>query len=196
MYEELLSRPADALGLGYYSGQLDKGAGRDQIVEQIMGGEEYHTDVVQQLYHTYLHRAADPNGLSNYVGFLDHGGTIEQVRAILLGSAEYYFGHGASNDGFLAALYQDVLGRPIDPSGQAAYSQMLANGMSRGDVAAALLQSTEGSQYRVNQDYIWLLNRNADSAALTAYGSQLASSGQEEAIVVTLLSSDEFYGRS
>jgi hypothetical protein len=194
-YEELLSRPADSMGLGYYSGQLDKGVGRDQIIQQIMGGDEYHTDVVQQLYQTYLHRAADPDGLSNYVGFLDHGGTIEQLRAILLGSSEYYFGHGASNDNFLAALYQNVLGRPIDASGQSAYNQMLASGVSRGDIALALLQSTEGSQYRVSQDYLWLLHRAADSAGLTAYGSQLASTGQEEAIVVTLLSSDEFYGR-
>jgi hypothetical protein len=196
LYEELLSRPADTMGLGYYSGQLDKGVGRDQIVAQIMGGDEYHADVVQQLYQMYLHRDADPNGLTNYVGFLDHGGTVEQLRAILLGSDEYYFGHGASNGNFLAALYHDVLGRPIDASGQSIYSQMLAGGASRSDIAAALLQSAEGSQYRVNQEYLLLLRRSADAAGLSAYSSQLAASGQEEAVVVTLLSSDEFYGRS
>jgi hypothetical protein len=196
VYEELLSRPADALGLGYYSGQLDHGVGRDLVVQQIMGGSEYHTDVVEQLYQTYLHRAADPTGLSNYVAFLDHGGSIEQLRAVLLSSDEYYFGHGASNDSFLAALYQDVLGRAIDASGQSAYGGMLANGTSRGDIATALLQSTEASQYRVGQDYLWLLHHGADASGLSNYGSQLAATGQEEAVITSLLSSDEFYRRS
>ena len=183
--------------MAFYSGQLDRGIARDSVVRQIMGGSEYHTDVVQQLYSTYLHRAADPSGLSTYVSFLNQGGSIQQLRAILLGSDEYFLGvSGGSNEGFLAKLYQDVLGRAIDPSGLATYGQALANGASRTDVAAALLGSMESSQYRVGLDYQWLLHRTADLGGLGAYANQLVQSGQEEAIVVTLLSSDEFFHRS
>ena len=196
LYQELLGRPADPSGLANYSSQLDKGTGRDMVVREIMGGDEYHTDVVEQLYLTYLHRPADPSGLSTGVSFLDHGGTILQFRAMLLGSGEYFWGRGGgTNAGFLAALYQDALGRAVDPSGLAAYSQMLDGGTSRTGVATEILTSMEGSQYRVGMDYQWLLHRGADSNGLGTYGNQLNQGGQEEAIVVTLLSSDEFFGR-
>jgi len=196
LYQELLGRPADPSGLANYSGQLDNGTGRDMVVREITGSDEYHTDVVEQLYVAYLHRPADQSGLNTYVSLLDHGGTITQVRAMLLGSDEYFWGRGTgTNAGFLAALYQDALGRAVDPSGLAAYSQMLDGGTSRIEVATQILTSMEGSQYRVGMDYQWLLHRGADPTGLGTYGNQLAQGGQEEAIVVTLLSSDEFFAR-
>jgi hypothetical protein len=197
VYLSLLGRPADPTGLGYYSGQLNQGVSRDQVVQQIMAGDEYHTLVVEQLYQTYLHRSADGNGLSAYVAFLNHGGSIEQLRAILLSSDEYYAARGGnSNEGFLTALYYDVLGRTIDPSGLSTYGHMLLNGLSRGDVALALLQSVEGSQYRVERDYEWLLHRGADASGMAAYAPMLAQTGQEETLITFLLSSDEFYAHS
>src|SRR5262249_44011586 len=103
---------------------------------------------------------------------------------------------GGTNAGFLAVLYQDALGRALDPSGLAAYSQMLGGGESRTEVALSILNSIEGSQYRVSQDYEWLLHRAADPNGLGTYTNQLAQTGREEAIVVTLLSSDECFARS
>src|SRR5262249_48919148 len=129
LYMTLLHRAADPDGLAYYSQRLDNGTLRTQIVSEIMGSEEYRTNVVQQLYQSYLHRAADPSGLSTYVAFLGNGGTVTQLRAVLLSSDEYHVGRGGGNDGgYLAALYLDVLGRPIDPSGLETYSKMLAAG--------------------------------------------------------------------
>jgi hypothetical protein len=72
---------------------------------------------------------------------------------------------------------------------------MLANGASRADVARALMASLEGSQYRVEQDYEWLLHRAADANGMAAYSAQLVQQGQDEPIIVTLLGSDEFYAR-
>ena len=89
----------------------------------------------------------------------------------------------------------DALGRAVDPSGLAAYGQMLNGGTSRIEVAMQILTSVEGSQYRVGMDYQWLLQRSADPNGLGTYGNQLAQGGQEEAIVVTLLGSDEFFAR-
>src|SRR5262249_20589682 len=115
LYQELLGRPADPSGMSYYSGQLDQGGSRAQVIQQIMGSNEYHTDVVQQLYQKYLHRSADSSGLATYVAFLNNGGTIADLRTTLLASDEYFLiRSGGDNIGFLANLYQDVLGRPID----------------------------------------------------------------------------------
>jgi hypothetical protein len=74
-------------------------------------GCEY-TDLVQSWYHRYLHRDADPCGLTNWVGQLRFGATPEAVQAGILGSEEYFCQHGHSPVGFVAGLYQDVLGRP------------------------------------------------------------------------------------
>lgn len=74
-------------------------------------------DVVQGLYRTYLHRSADLSGLNTFTLFLGNGGTAEQVAVALIGSAEYIRLHGSSNDGFLSAVYQDLLHRTVGFSG-------------------------------------------------------------------------------
>src|SRR5207244_3287370 len=195
LYLALLHRQADANGLAYYSGRLDKGDPRAQIVAEVLGSEEYHTDVVQQLYRTYLHRAADDSGLKTYVPYLDSGGTVAQLRAILLSSDEYYTGRGHGTDaGYLAALYQDVLGRPVDASGLATYLHMLGGG-SRVRVAWALLTGSENSQARVERMFQWLLRRSADTDGLNAYSAVLMHGGSEASIIAILAGSGEFYNQ-
>jgi hypothetical protein len=194
LYLTLLHRPADANGLAYYTNRLNSGGARLQIVKEIMGSEEYHTDLVQQLYQTYLHRDADPAGLSNYVGFLRNGGTVEQLREILLTSDEYFVGRGGNTDtGFLEAVYEDVLGRPIDASGLATYPRMLTSNATRGEVVHSILTSVEGSQDRVQQLYQWLLQRPANSDSLSTYSDMLMHGGSEANIIAALAASDESF---
>jgi hypothetical protein len=93
----------------------------------------------QKLYSRYLHRAADAGGLHVFANFLSHGGTLEQAAVVLIGSPEYRTKRGGNTDqGFLDALYQDALGRPIDASGQATFSAALTNGASHEAVAGAI----------------------------------------------------------
>ena len=58
---------------------------------------------------------------ATFTGALDAGLPMVAVESALLGSQEYRDGHGGSDPAFLSALYQDVLGRPIDPSGSATW---------------------------------------------------------------------------
>src|SRR5207302_911227 len=127
-------------GLAYWAGGLTAGLfTRLQVVSAIDTSLEYRINVVQGLYMKYLHRAADALGLVGLVNFLAAGGTIEQEKAILLGSAEYYTNRGGgTNNGFLTALYQDVLERTIDTAGQNFFNQELALGFSRTTVATQL----------------------------------------------------------
>ena len=50
---------------------------------------------------------------------------------------------GGTNQGFLTAVYQDALGRAIDTSGQTFFTQALAAGASRDQVAAIIVSSVE-----------------------------------------------------
>ena len=197
LYLTLLDRQPDTQGLNYYSGLLDAGGvSREEIVREITAGSEYHRDVVEEMYRTYLHRDADPGGLSTYMSFLGNGGSIETLREILLSSKEYYVGRGGStNDGYLAALYQDVFGRAPDAVGLAGYQKLLTTGFSRGAVARAFIISQEGSQDRVQQIYQSLLVRPAESGGLEAYSAILMHGGSEDQIVVALAGSPEMWAQ-
>src|SRR5262249_48590028 len=146
VYQNLLSRSADADGLAAWAQLLDQGISRSQVVLDIESTPEYLSDVVQNLYQSFLGRAAVTEGLSVFTAFLANGGTIEQAKAQIIGSPEYFQKNGGTNDGFLNGLYHDVLNRAIDPEGQATFSALLANGASTTDVARQILGSTEAQQ--------------------------------------------------
>ena len=104
----------------------------------IQNSAEYHGLEVERLYRQLLHRAADSVGLMNFTAFLAHGGTVEEAAALIAGSDEYWQQRGGgTTSGFLVALYRDGLGRTIDPSGQNAFSNAMAAGMSRRQAASA-----------------------------------------------------------
>src|SRR5262249_15711658 len=93
---------------------------------------EYLTNVVEGYYRAYLQRDADPTGLSSWLSLLGAGGTLEQVQAGIIGSPEYFQNRGGNTTlGYLNALYQDVLSRAIDPTGQAVFSGALADRSTR-----------------------------------------------------------------
>jgi hypothetical protein len=99
--------------------------------------------MVQRLYESYLGRPADPVGLSAFTAELGSGGTDEAVAAALVGSPEFFQDSGGSNSGFLSALYEDVLNRPIAATGQSAWGTALKQGVTRAQVASANFASTE-----------------------------------------------------
>ena len=54
------------------------------------------------------------------------------MDATIIGTEEYFQNRaGGTVDGFLTYLYGDVLNRPVDATGQAAFEAVLANGGSR-----------------------------------------------------------------
>src|SRR5207244_301 len=166
-------RPVDSVGLAGWSGMLDQGTSRDQVVLAIEASSEYATHTVNALYAQYLHRAADPSGLSTFVHFLQSGGTDEQVIDFLVSSPEFLQAHDTV-DGFLDALYQDALNRAVDPSGRAGWAQAFAGGASFAQVAAAILASPEYRQDLVTGAYELFLRRQPDPGGLNLSTMALA----------------------
>jgi len=70
--------------------------------------------LVDSWYLRYLGRHADPAGLHDHVRAIRHGTPLDVVEAAILGSPEYYVRNGNTPEGFVAALYRDVLGRRAD----------------------------------------------------------------------------------
>ncbi|HLN31276.1 MAG TPA: DUF4214 domain-containing protein [Gemmataceae bacterium] len=194
IYLDLLGRPADAGALAAFSAGLDDGQlTRGQFVQDILDSAEYRSDVVGGLYQLYLGRNADPAGLSAFTADLAKGSTDEQSAALIAGSAEFFTDNGGTNAGFLNAIYEDALGRPIDPTGLTAWEQALALGATRGQVAAAIFGSSEYQQYLVQTLYQRFLQRPADAGGLATFANLLASGARDEVVIAQLLESSEYY---
>jgi FKBP-type peptidyl-prolyl cis-trans isomerase 2 len=195
VYRDLLNRPIDAAGLASWESALNQGMSRLQVAQEIELSTEYRTDQVQGLYSHYLHRSADASGLASNVAFLQSGGTVEQTAASITGSAEFFQNNGATNFGFLAALYQDALGRPIDATGAATWGALLTQGVSRNQVAFDVMSSTEYDQHLVQGLYNTLLLRTADGGSLKHLVKALLNGTRDESVIAGIVASTEFFNR-
>jgi uncharacterized repeat protein (TIGR03803 family) len=196
VYADFFHRPLDASGLATWGNQLNQGMSRTQVVQLIQTSLEYRTDVVEALYSQLLHRAADPSGLSAYTSFLGSGGTAEQVEAALLGSPEYFQLHGGTNNGFLSAVYQDVLNRALDAGGAQTWGALLAGGSSPAAVAGAILASLEAQTEAVESYFNEFLHRPADATGLNGFTMALQQGVPSETVIASIVGSDEYFART
>jgi YD repeat-containing protein len=199
MYRDLLQRPVDPGGLSAWSAQLDGGVLRPQVVLGIEASLEYRTLQVQGLYDTLLHRSADPLGLNGWVQFMAGGGTVEQMKAFFISSPEYFQTRsGGTNAGFLAALYHDVLGRPVDPAG-AGWGSLLTLPVNpflvrflRTEVASGVLNSPEAQSDLVKGYYLRFLRRPAEPTGLNGWVGALQAGMPDQQIIAGFIGSAEY----
>src|SRR5207253_1737897 len=122
-----------------------------------------------------------------------NGGRDEVLQSAVLGSDAYVQIRGGGTDsGFLMALYQDVLGRPIDAAGQSFFTDLLSRGVSHQAVALDVITSDEGLHHAIDGWYRQYLRRPADSAGLGSWTAALHSGGRDEQVVAALVASDEY----
>lgn len=197
IYQDLLRRPADGGGQAYWTGLLDNNkTNRVLLLLQFEGTFEYRAREVENLYETLLHRSADPVGLFTFANALGSGATVTQVEARLLASDEYYQTRGAgTTDGFLTALYGDVLGRAPDATGHDSLAGNLSQGRSRSDVVAAVYGSPESARYVTQVLYRTFLHREADASGIAFFTQLIQDGGTPELATSLLLASDEYFAR-
>jgi Tol biopolymer transport system component/streptogramin lyase len=125
LYRDLLGREADPGGLAYFSALLQQGrANRFQVAQALQTSQEAKIQAIMRVYLTLLGRPATDQELNEALGLLAQGGTIGQIEASVAGSPEYFQLRGqGTNEGFLAALYHDLLGRTPAPGDQIVYVQ-------------------------------------------------------------------------
>ena len=106
-------------------------------------------DVAEQAYRIYkaaFDRTPDKDGLGYWIQELDKGFALHQVTNSFVISQEFQNLYGAdlNNEGFITALYNNVLDRDPDQGGLDYWiNDMENNGMSRADVLASFSESAE-----------------------------------------------------
>jgi uncharacterized repeat protein (TIGR01451 family) len=191
-FGELLGRPVDKQGLASWTSRLDHGASPSAVVNGILQSPEYRTLVVRTAYQELLHRDPDAFGLKVWTQFLAAGGTSEDLRGEILCSPEYRQLRGGGTDaGFLRALYADVLGRPLDPSGADNWGRLLAQPDGCPKVVAAVLHSDERHARLIRRGYARIPNREPDPSGLASYQILLRNGQNPDNLLNSLLTSTE-----
>jgi photosystem II stability/assembly factor-like uncharacterized protein len=189
------STPPSSSELSAWLGVLSQAelAARSSVANGVLQSDEYRTLLIMTFYSTYLGRPASPSDISNWLPQLQRGLTDEAFQAAILGSDEYFADHGSSNPSWLDALYNDVLGRAPDSSGQSQFLGQLQAGISRTTVALELLTSAEYRTILIQADFMKYLGRAASPADVTSFTTALQNGATDEAIIATLVSSAEYY---
>ena len=196
LYQDVLGRPADAGGLSTYQTQLSAGTSRSTVAEELLTSTEYRQDLITSYYQQYLGRQADAGGIATFLTLFGEGASAESIQAAIIGSAEFANRSGGSDGGFLAALYQDLLNRPVDAAGLATFTGQLATGTTRSAVVEELLTSTEYRSDLIASYYQAYLDRPADRGGISTFLGQLARGASNDAVQAALLGSAEFYAEA
>jgi uncharacterized protein (TIGR03118 family) len=195
-YLDLFGREADPGALAFWSGELSAGVSRQQIVSSLESSAEFLGDEVQRVFQTYLKRPAEPSAATFGTGYLANH-TIEQFTALLAGSAEFYQAQGGgTNDGFLDALFQHALNRPVDSGARTYFDQLLASGVSTTQVAMLIFGSSEYLTNVVQSAYLTYLDRPADAGGESYFVGQLQQGASDAQVAQTLCASDEYFART
>jgi hypothetical protein len=150
LYRDILHRAPDEAGLAFWTSRLDNGSDRGFVADAIRDSEEGLGVQVNDLYLRFLDRPADAAGLAGWTNYLRDGNTNLDLASQLLASDEYYqVQGGGTNQGFLTALYEDVLCRQIGADEIADRGDDFSDGFeSRRDIAEGILGSGEAEDLR------------------------------------------------
>jgi hypothetical protein len=170
LYRNILGRNADPQGLSAWESQLNQGATRLQVAQQIWTSPEHRGLQVESNYQDLLHRPSDAGGKAFWVNALVSGAGEADVLDGFLTSAEYSRTH-ATDAAFVDGLYNDLLGRTPDANGRADWLLALQQGATPDSVVHGFLFSTESLNRLVNSYYSAYLDRAAEPQGLASWTS-------------------------
>ena len=193
LYRDLLGRVPGASEVAGWANSLVQGASRAGIVDGFLHSAEYSQRLVSGWYASFLHRAADSGGLAGFSTALQGGLGADAEVASILASPEYFAQHGGSPGGFVAGLYQDLLGRT--PQGNEANTWiMLAAVGNRARVVNGIMHSQEFDSDQVANLYTSYLRRDPDADGMNHFVNFLGQQGTDKLQVVRgILASQEYY---
>lgn len=147
---------------------------RENLTTALALTDEWAGSMVDDFYQAVLGRAADAEGRAHWLGKIVGGVRVEAVGVRFYGSVEFFEQSGGTNEGFVAALYQELLGRQADTEGLASWVAALDQGrMSTEGVASGFYASIESRRSRVEGLYQQILLRSPDAEGREYWAGQL-----------------------
>ncbi len=156
LYRNVLGREGDPAGINYWTGQLDTGASRGEVVVGFSESAEFiratqtaaaQTSVdaaIYRLYLSYFLRPPDDAGSGYWSRQVSNGAPLTAVSEAFAASAEFVNRYGSlTNAQFMKLVYANVLTRQPDTAGFNFWLGRLDAGLGRGDVMQGFADSPE-----------------------------------------------------
>jgi len=138
--------------------------------------------------HTYVAPGSDPVSVT-----IHRQGSLDAM-ATSFAVVSPQQAQGTPNQVYVAAVYADLLGRPVDPAGLAAFANELNQGASRTTIAATLDHSAEYFTTNVIAPaYQAYLGRSPDPSGTTFWVSQMQQGLTDQQLEANFIGSDEFF---
>lgn len=163
------------------------------VAESLTHSGDYYSTFVNNIYEQYFTRPADAAGLNYWTTQMALSTSDEQLEANLLSSSEYVERHGGTDVSWVAAMYQDLLGRPADSAGLTYWLGQLEAGVSEDQIALGIATSAERESIVVANDYQTFLGRGATSADVAFWVNQFEQGARNEDVIAGFISSAEYY---
>jgi Domain of unknown function (DUF4214) len=192
LYNDFLLRsptPSEAM---VWASELRHGANPTQIALDFTTSPEYLNDLIEADYQTFLGRQPSAAEVAGWRAQLQAGLGENQLQAAFLASNEFFNDHGRNVTQWLTGVYQDVLGRVPDTAALAGQTRKLASGVSRSDIAFALVTSPEAFGRLVTAAYQDLLDRAPDPRGQTSWVTQLEHGLSPSEFLARIAGSAEF----
>jgi hypothetical protein len=161
---------------------------------------------VARLYQGLLDRAPDAAGLKAWTALVDDSNVpLSVVANAFASSPEFIQKCGSLSDtAFIDQLYENALGRPAEATGVQAWDSSLTSGISRGQVAVDIAESTEAqasslstagdnNNAEVYRLYETALGRAPDPAGGAYWSSVLANGASVTQVAQNFIGSGEFH---
>jgi len=205
LYRDFLNREADPEGLQYWVNQIDSGAmTRAQVIESFFWSEEFGLRIapIVRLYFAYFLRIPDYAELQYWINQHINGQPLESISDAFAASQEFQQQYGSlSNEQFVTLVYQNVLGRSLDPGGSAYWVGQLNSGaLTRGQVMIGFSESTEykgvtSHEVYVTMMYMGMLRRAPEEGGFNFWVDYLDSGNSGLALIDGFLISQEYANR-
>jgi len=178
LYQDLLLRPVDSSGLRAWSVMLAVSSGQPALVASLTRSREYVQLRVRQAYNQVLGRAPDSAGLAAWTREILAGRIpVDDVQRRFYASGEFVNRSGGTANGYVAGLYQTILGRAASQAEVDSLAPQVGNQAGRSKVTESIWFSMEAAKYRAGKYYLLFLKRTADPAGQTGWARVLLAQG-------------------
>ncbi|HEV3344692.1 MAG TPA: S8 family serine peptidase [Pirellulales bacterium] len=194
IYHEVLGRTADPAGLSSWTALLGSGLSRFQFAQILWDSAEHRTQQIEADYSEFLHRSAGAGEVSGWLTAFLQGASETSVASTFLHSAEFLHSD-PDNVTFIQTVFQDLLGRAVDPASLTSFENNLNAGLTRSQLVDLVLGSPERTAHVIGQYYQQFLGRPGSATEVQNWVGMIASGQVDfESVAELFLSSNEFFG--
>ena len=190
VYSQVLGRSPDPTGLNNTLAQLLNGYAqqRDAVASALIGSQEYRGDQVVSYYQAFLGRTPSA---SEIAGWVSGTANEDQIITAIASSPESLQHLGGTNESWIDAVYQQLLGRTRASSDLGLLSGLENGTFTRAQVVTTILDSSEYETRLVDSYYSNYLGRQPESGEIASELQSLQSGTSQDALLAAILSSSE-----